>query len=215
MSTTFILATTDLQLAAMWEAQIPPGRPIVRLFATVSQAVPQAGLSAVVVLDASSEPQLPQNLVKCPTIYVGEPRSLPFEQARLAGRAKVYLNYDESTRRLREFLPLMEELAAKESMLALLMDKGRRVEGSGSRAPMRASAATETAELWDFLEGAVESIDSRDRLLGEFRRASRHLLRASHAVFFLRETDGFRADRGTSFFPNDDPLVGYLEGLRR
>jgi GAF domain len=212
MSTTFILATTDLQLAAMWEAQIPPGRPIVRLFATVSQAVPQAGLSAVVVLDASSEPQLPHNLVKCPTIYVGEPRSLPFEQARLAGRAKVYLNYDESTRRLREFLPLMEELAAKESMLALLMDKGRRAEGSGSRAPMRASAATETAELWDFLEGAVESIDSRDRLLGEFRRASRHLLRASHAVFFLRETDGFRADRGTSFFPNDDPLVGYLEG---
>ena len=211
MSTTFILATTDLQLAALWEAQIPPGRPIVRLFAQASQAVPQAGLSAVVVLDASSEPQLPQNLAKCPTIYVGEPRSLPFEQARLAGRAKVYLNYDESGRRLREFLPLMEELASKESMLVLLVDKGRRAEGVGSRPPMRASAATETAELWDFLEGAVESIDSRDRLLGEFRRASRHLLRASHAVFFLRDTDGFRADRGTSFFPGDDPLVGYLE----
>lgn len=209
MSTTFILATTDLPLAAAWEAQIPADRPIVRLFSAANQPVTQPGLSAVVVLDASSEPALPANLVKCPTIYVGEPRSLPFEQARLAGRAKVYLGYEESTRRLDEFLPLLAELASKESMLALLVDKSRRAEGS--RSPMRLSAATETAELWDFLEGAVDSIDSRDRLLGEFRRASRHLLRASHAVFFLRETDGFRADRGTSFFPNDDPLVAYLE----
>ncbi|MES1167383.1 MAG: hypothetical protein ABUL68_05210, partial [Pseudomonadota bacterium] len=152
MSTTFILATTDLQLAAMWEAQIPAGRPIVRLFSALSQPVPQPGLSAVVVLDAGSEPQLPANLAKCPTVYVGEPRSLPFEQARLAGRARVFLNYDESARRLREFLPLMEELAAKESMLALVADKGRREGGSGSRPPMRTTtAATETAELWDFL----------------------------------------------------------------
>jgi hypothetical protein len=129
----------------------------------------------------------------------------------MAGRAKVYLSYEESLRRLGEFLPLMSELASKESMLALLVDKGRRADGGGSRSPMRVTAATETAELWDFLEGAVESIDSRDRLLAEFRRASRHLLRASHAVFFLRGTDGFRADRGTSFFPVDDPLVLYLE----
>jgi hypothetical protein len=211
MSTTFILATTDLQLAAAWEVQIPAGRPIVRLFSAPNQSMPQPGLSAVVLLDAGSELELPANLAKCPTVYVGEPRSLPYEQARLAGRAKVYLSYDESTQRLREFLPLLEELAAKESMLALLVDKGRRSEGSGSRSPLRASAPTDNAELWDFLEGAVESIDSRDRLLGEFRRASRHLLRASHAVFFLRESDGFRADRGTSFFPNDDPLVAYLE----
>ena len=30
-------------------------------------------------------------------------------------------------------------------------------------------------------------------------------------MFFLRETDGFRADRGTSFFPADDPIVSLLE----
>ncbi|HWA11343.1 MAG TPA: hypothetical protein VG838_18030 [Opitutaceae bacterium] len=215
MSTTFILATTDLQLAAAWEAQIPADQPIVRLFSAAHQPVTQPGLSAVVVLDASSEPSLPSSLVRCPTIYVGEPRSLPFEQARLAARARVFLDYEESTHRLAEFLPLMGELAAKESMISLMVDKdkGRRAEISGSRPPMRppSNVGTETAELWDFLEGAVDSIDSRDRLLGEFRRASRYLLRASHAVFFLRDGDGFRADRGTSFFPNDDPLVAYLE----
>ena len=211
MSTSFILATTDLQLAAAWEAQIPAGRPVVRLFLTAERLAPQPGLSAVVILDAGSEPDLPANLARCPTLFVGEPRSLPFEQARLAGRARVFLSYEESSRRLGEFLPLLAELASKESMLSLLMEKTRRAEITGSRPPLRSAAAAETAELWDFLEGAVESIDSRDRLLGEFRRASRHLLRASHAVFFLRETDGFRADRGTSFFPADDPLVAYLE----
>lgn len=214
MSTTFILATTDPQLAAAWETQFSPEQPLVRLFSAGSQSLTQPGLSAVVILDASAEQALPGNLAKCPTIFVGEPRSLPFEQARMTGRAKVYLSYEESSRRLGEFLPLMAELASKESMLALVVDKGRRTDGFGSRSPMRvppATAATETAELWDFLEGAVESIDSRDRLLAEFRRASRHLLRASHAVFFLRGTDGFRADRGTSFFPVDDPLVLYLE----
>ncbi len=210
MSTTIILATADLSLAAAWEAQIPAGRSVVRLFSPAGQQTPQAGLSVVVVLDTSSEADLPANLGKYPTIYVGEPRSPLFEQARLTGRARVYLGYDESARRLREFLPLVEELAAKESVVAFWVEKARAAD-AGPRAPRRTPPAVETAELWDFLEGAVESIDSRDRLLAEFRRGSRHLLRASHAIFFLRESDGFRADRGAFFFPADDPLVSYFE----
>ena len=39
---------------------------------------------------ASLQATLPAGLARCPTIFVGEPRSLPFEQAKLAGRAKVY-----------------------------------------------------------------------------------------------------------------------------
>jgi hypothetical protein len=167
-----------------------------------------AGFSAVVILDATSENSLPAALLKCPTIYVGEPRSLPFEQAKLGGRARVYLSYEESVSRLREFLPLVEELAEKQSMVELLTDKARRL---GSPRPTMRTSAGDTSELWDFLEGAVENLDTRDRLIAEFRRASRYLLRASHAVFFLREADGFRADRGTSFFSSDDPLVAFLE----
>ncbi|HEY0946954.1 MAG TPA: hypothetical protein VGD81_16860 [Opitutaceae bacterium] len=56
----------------------------------------------------------------------------------------------------------------------------------------------------------MENLGSRERLLAEFRRASRYLLRASHTVFFLREESGFRADRGASFCPLNDPVVGYL-----
>lgn len=166
------------------------------------------GYSAVVILDAVCEDSLPPSLVRCPTVFVGEPHSLPFEQARMAARAKAYLSYDDSLVRLGEFLPLLEEIAEKQSLVEMLAEKTRRTE------PVRLLQRvlpSEGSELWDFLEGAVENLDSRERLLAEFRRASRHLLRASHAVFFHREADGFRADRGTSFFGSDDPLVAFFE----
>ena len=208
MPSLVILATSDAVLADAWERQLPAGRSALRLTPSTPLGGTSPGFAAVVVLDAAAEAGLPPGLARSPTIYVGEPRSLPFEQARLAGRARVYLSYEESTTRLRELLPLVEELAEKQSMVDLLTEKARRPEPV--RTPPR-PAAPDAAELWDFLEGAVENLDTRDRLIAEFRRASRQLLRASHAVFFLREADGFRADRGTSFFPADDPLVALLE----
>lgn len=209
MPSLLILATADDELALSWERLLPADRPVVRLTPQGFPGGTQPGFSAVVVLDAAFEDQLPTSLAKCPTIYVGEPRSLPFEQARLNVRAKVFLSYQESTARLRDFLIIVEELAEKQSMVELLLEKNRRPESN--RPVARPTPGVDAAELWDFLEGAVENLDTRDRLIAEFRRASRQLLHASHAVFFLRETDGFRADRGTSFFAADDPLVAFLE----
>lgn len=209
MPSLVILATTDTALADAWERQLPRGRTALRLGPHVFPAGTSPGFAAVVVLDAAAEPVLPASLGRCPTIFVGEPRSLPYEQARLAGRARVYLSYEDSATRLGELLPLVEELAEKQSMVELLTDKARRSEQL--RPALRTNGHGDMAELWDFFEGAVENLDTRDRLIAEFRRASRQLLRASHAVFFLREADGFRADRGTSFFPNDDPIVAHLE----
>lgn len=209
MPTLVFLATTDTALADTWERHLPPGRMALRLSTQSFPSGTAPGFAAVVVLDATSESALPPSLVRCPTIYVGEPRSLPFEQARMSGRARIYLSYEESATRLRELLPLLEELAEKQSLVEMLAEKSRRADLP--RLVTRAPSAMDTAELWDFLEAAVENLDTRDRLVAEFRRASRHLLRASHAVFFLRETDGFRADRGTSFFAADDPLVAFFE----
>jgi hypothetical protein len=167
------------------------------------------GAAAVVVLDSTAENLLPAALSRCPTIFVGEPRSLPFEQAKMTNRAKAYLSYEESVVRLRELLPLVEEVAEKQSMIDMLAERDRNRDVA--RPESQSTSAADAPEFWDFLEAAVENIDTRDRLVGEFRRASRHVLHASHAVFFLRETDGFRADRGTSFFAQNDPLVGYFE----
>jgi hypothetical protein len=149
-------------------------------------------------------------LIRSPTIFVGEPRSSPFEQAKLAGRAKAFLSYEESLTRLGELLPLLEELAEKQSMFDLVVERNHRPEAAQPVGRIVAAEA-KAAEWWDFLEGAIENLDGRDRLLTEFRRASRHLLHASHTVFFLREIEGFRADRGTSFFAADDPVVAFFE----
>lgn len=209
MPSLLILATADDELASAWERQIPEGRSVVRLNPQSFLGGSRPGFSAVVILDASAENQLPQFLSTYPTIYVGEPRSLPYEQARLSGRGKVFLSYEDSARHLRAYLDILEELAEKQSMVEILVEKSRRNEHV-KPAP-KAPPSADAAELWDFLEGAVENLDTRDRLIAEFRRASRQLLHASHAVFFLRESDGFRADRGTSYFGIDDPLVNFLE----
>jgi hypothetical protein len=208
MPTVVILATTDSALADLWERQLPPGRVALRLQSQGFPAGSTPGFAAVVVLDSACEASLPPAFVRCAVIYVGEPRSIPYEQARMTGRAKAFLSYEESATRLRDLLPLVEELAEKQSMVDLLTEKNRRSEVPR---PILRTTHAASAELWDFLEGAVENIDSRERLFAEFRRASRHLLRASHAVFFHREADGFRADRGTSFIATDDPLVTFFE----
>jgi len=208
MPTLVLLATRDSALADVWERRLPAGRTVLRLGADGFPTGTAPGFSALMVLDAAAEEDLAHWVVRCPTIYVGEPRSLPYEQARIAGRGKIFLSYEESATRLRELVPLLEEMAEKQSLVEMLLEKSRRLESP--RAPARPQVG-DSVELWDFVEGAVENLDSRDRLIAEFRRASRHVLRASHAVFFLRETDGFRADRGTSFFPADDPIVDFFE----
>ncbi len=208
MPSLIVLATQDSALAEAWERHLPAGRVVLRLGVHPVPGASGAGFAAVVILDAVCDSTLPAVLARCPTIYVGEPRSLPFEQARLAGRARAYLSYEESAGRLRELLPLVEELAEKQSLVEMLTEKSRRNEPS--RPPAR-PAMSDTVEWWDFVEGAIENLDARDRLLAEFRRGSRQLMRASHVVFFLRESDGFRADRGTSFFSAEDPLVAYFE----
>lgn len=208
MPTVVFLATHDAGLADAWERQLPAGKAALRLGSHPLPGGTAPGFAAVVVLDAVAETALPPSLARCPTIFVGQPRSLPFEQARIEGRAKAYLSYEESAVRLREILPLLDELAEKQSLVEMLTEKSRRAEPPR---PVPRPTAADAAEFWDFLEGAVENLDTRDRLIAEFRRASRHLLRASHAVFFLREVDGFRADRGTSFFAAEDPLVTFFE----
>src|SRR5476651_1103743 len=105
MPSLVILATADDTLANAWERQLPAGTNALRLAPESFPVGTAPGFAAVVVLDAAAEALLPPALVRCPTIYVGEPHSQPFEQARLTGRAKVYLSYEDSTSRLRELLP--------------------------------------------------------------------------------------------------------------
>lgn len=209
MPAIIVFATTDSALADAWAGQLPIGRTGVRLATESFPGTRAPGFAAVLVLDASAEALIPPSLESCPTIYVGEPRSYPFEQAKLNGRAKIFLSYEESRIRLREIFSLVEELAEKQAMFELIAD--RSLHSETSRPAPRYSQAAESTEWCEFLEAAVEGLDTRDRLIAEFRRASRSILNASHAVFFLLDGDNFRADRGTSSFSRVDPLVTYFE----
>jgi hypothetical protein len=210
MSALIFFITTDARLAAEWERQMPPGMSAIRHDSDASLVSTVSGIAAVAVLDLAAEALFKPALHRMPLIVVGEPRSSPFEQARLNGRGKAYLSYEESAVRLGEVLSLVAQLAEKQSMIDLMVEKTRRTDPAP--ATVRPwGEPSDPAEMWDFIEAVVENLDSRDRLLAEFRRASRTLLHASHAVFFLREPAGFRADRGTSFFPEDDPIVPFFE----
>lgn len=215
MPACYLIATVDAQLASAWERQIPLGRQCVRLPAPPFERGVPPGVSAILLLDAAEEERFGALMTRHPAVFVGEPLSVPFEQARIAGKARLCLSYEESTRRLRDLLPLLEEIADRGAMTELLQQRMKRSEPeSRPSLPPQLSLGISPGgmEWWDFVEGAVESLDSRERLLGEFRRAARRLLRASHAVFFLREGDGFRADKGGWQCRFDDPLVQYLEG---
>ncbi|MFZ9747070.1 MAG: hypothetical protein ACO3G4_10610 [Opitutaceae bacterium] len=209
MPSLIFLATQDPALAEAWSRHVPAGRVVLRLGEQVFPAAPTPGFAAVVVLDAASADRLPAGLARCPTILVGEPRSLPFEQARLSGRAKVYLSYAESAERLGDFLPVVDELAEQQALAEALAARVRR-DGPG---PVR-SAAAAPADWWEFVEGALEHLERRDALLAEFRRGARRALRSSRITVFVREGTVFRAagaEGAEDGWGADDPLVGFFE----
>jgi hypothetical protein len=215
MPASFLLATDNPVLLSAWSAQVPAGRPVLGLSdPLLGQRLPP-GLPVVIVLDALCAERIPSALEQCPLLLVGEPHTRPFEEFRQTGRAQRRFSYEESHSALRDLLPLLEELAERNAAVDLLMERVRRSESprppsAGFTAGSRSGPWGDTLEIWDFLEAAVENLSSRERILSEFRRAARYLLRASHTVFLLREEGGFRADRGSSFFPADDPGARYL-----
>lgn len=215
MPASFLLATENPSLLSAWSAQVPAGRAVLGLSdPLLGQRLPP-GLPVVIVLDALCAERIPISLEQCPMLLVGEPHTRPFEEVRQNGRAQRRFSYQQSLTELRDLLPIIEELAERNAAVDLLMERLRRSEplrqaAAASALPARGNPWGDTLEIWDFLEAAVENLSSRDRILGEFRRAARYLLRASHTVFLLHEEGGFRADRGSSFFPADDPGARYL-----
>ena len=209
MPATYFLATDDIDLLRSWLGTVPAGRSVVTLKDPGLPSPLPTGVPVVVVLDAAAGQQLPTGLEKCPMIFVGEPGSIPFEQAKQSGRAKLFLSYEQSRIRLADYLPLFEEIAERSAAGEVLTEKASR--NDGSHAAMKAlNSWADIAQIWDFLEAAVENIGSREKLLSEFRRAARHVLHASYALFFVPEGAGFRSDRGAFFCPTSDPLVAYL-----
>lgn len=202
-----VLATLNPALGDAWERQLPPDRLVLRLSAPDFPTGLADRLMAVVVLDAVAERTLPAWLVTCPTIYVGEPQSLPFEQARLSGRGRVHLSYTESRSRLGEFLPLVEEIAQQvatgEVLRARLAFAAESHRENADHVPADSDWFEHTLEL-------LRRLDSPELLPLEIERAAERALGVGRVTAFLRSGDTFRALNG-EHFPASEAWVSPLE----
>lgn len=208
MPTPLILTTPDAQLASVWRSQLAPREPLefVRASELPRELLRPGGRVWVVDINdpRARLPAAPGTLI----VLVGQPHSIPFEQARQSRQARLFLSYDESRTKLAETIDLLDEVAEKSSQLHAAAEQIRRRD-SAPPFPREAAPATEQP-AWDFLESALEHLGDRTRLLDEFRRAGRYLLKASKVVFFLRQDDKFAADRDGHVCDHAHPLALWL-----
>lgn len=215
MPATLILTTPDPGLEAAWKSQLAPREPMTFTRpADLHRELLRAG-ARVWIADINDPRTRHTAGTGTLVILVGQPHSVPFEQARQNRAARLFLSYDDSRTRLAESVGLLEEVAEKNAQLQTALERTRRLETEQqfSREPFAAAAssASEGAESWDFLESALEHLGDRDRLLDEFRRAGRYLLKAGKVFFFLRTTEAFVADREGHRCEAGHPLALWLE----
>jgi hypothetical protein len=207
MSATFILTTKDPDLETEWARQLPV-RPLALPDGdSLTRELQRPGARVWIrdVRDGSTHPGAHADTV---TIVVGEPSSLPFEEAK-SSRANAYcLSYEESRTQLRRIAPLAAELAQSRAVLSILHDRPRRTD----------PVATESGEPGrrnmddlEFLAASIDHLDDKARLIDEFRRGARAQIRSSKVLVFLRDEKRYVAENeGWECSANHD-LVLWLQ----
>jgi len=211
MPASLILTTPDPGLEAAWKNQLHPREPaFFARPADLQRDLLRPG-SRVWVTDIND----PRARLACGTgtlvILVGQPHSLPFEQARQNRAARLFLSYDDSRTRLAESVSLLEEIADKNSQLQTTLERSRQSAAPFVRESAPAPAAGEPVESWDFLESALAHLGDRTRLLDEFRRAGRYILKSGKVLFFFRRFDAFLSDDEAHRCEAGHPLALWLE----
>lgn len=209
MPATLILTTADAGLETAWKTQLHPREPVTFARpADLQRDLLRPG-ARVWVADINDPRSRLAGGTGTLMILVGQPHSLPFEQARQNRSARIFLSYDDSRTRLAETVGLLEEIADKNSQLQTTLERSRHSQSPFPREP--APAAAEPIESWDFLESALNHLGDRTRLLDEFRRAGRYVLRAGKVLFFFRRFDAFVTDDDTHRCEAGHPLSLWLE----
>ena len=210
MSATFILSTQDPGLSAEWARQLPVPPLSLARGDSLMREVQRPGARVWIrdICDAETAFSAHPDTV---VIAVGEPRSIPFEEAK-ANRANVYcLSYEESRTQLRRLAPLASELAQGRAVLAVLHEKPRRSESAPPMEVPESSGARRNLDDLEFLASATEHLDDRARIVDEFKRGARARLRSSKIIVFLREDRRFIAEGDGIECPANHDLVRWLQ----
>jgi hypothetical protein len=206
MSATFILTTQDEELAAAWARQLPVP-PLAPLRGDLLLRELQRPGARVWIRDICDEeahgPAHPDTVV----IVVGEPRSVPFEEAR-QDRSNAYcLSYEESGTQLRRLAPLAAELAQNRAVLTVVQGRPRRADGAAAD-PME--SGRRSLDEFEFMAAAIDHLDDSPRVIEEFRRAARSRIRSSKVVVFLRDEKRYVSDEGWECLASHE-LVRWLQ----
>lgn len=207
MSALLILTTNDAKLAANWQGQLPHPALAPANQEALRRELAQGG-ARVWVKDIADPRSLIAAHPDVVVIVVGQPQSLPYEQARLAGVGRFFLSYEESLTQLGSVLRTAAELAEKNAIIQTLQLRGSRPPMPLPREPALPVAAVDDL---NFIEAAIEHLDDRSRVLEEFRRAAQTLLQASRVTLFLRQDDQFYSDRYGWSCPAASPLVQCMQ----
>lgn len=211
MPASLILTTPDPGLEAAWKRQLHPREPAAFARpADLQRDLLRPGARVWVTDVNDPRAKLPAGSGTL-VILVGQPHSLPFEQARQNRAARLFLSYDDSRTRLAESVGLLEEIADKQSQLQTTLERSRQSAPPFAPAAAQAAPAGEPVESWDFLESALTHLGDRDRLLDEFRRAGRYILKSGRVLFFFRQLDAFVSDDSSHRCDAGHPLALWLE----
>jgi signal transduction histidine kinase len=209
MPATLILTTPDPGLESAWKHQLLPREPAVFSRPGELQRELLRPGSRVWITDINDSRTKLACGISTLTILIGQPHSLPFEEARQNRTARLFLSYEESRSRLGEAVSLLEEIADKNAQLQSTLERTRRSEPPFPRDPP--ISAAEPTDSWDFLESSLEHLGDRKRLLDEFRRAGRYILKSGKVLFFFREQDAFVSDDEVHRCTSGHPLALWLE----
>ena len=207
MSATFILTSQDSELASEWARQLPvPPLAIAGGDVLLRELLrPGARVWIRDIRDPDAQcPAHPDTVM----ILVGEPRSLPFEEAK-ASRSNTYcLSYEESRIQLSRLSPVAAELAQNRAVLSVLQDRPKRVDQT-TNDPF--DSVRRGSDDLEFLAAAIDHLEDRSRIIDEFRRGVRLRIRSSRVAVFLRDGKRYFAEtEGWECSQNHD-LVRWLQ----
>ena len=204
----FVIVTRNEDLFSAWRAQLPANQ-----FCDLELAEaldPERGIARVVIVDAicwsGVESRLKDNIVVC----VGQAHSRGFEEARCDRRVRLALSYEDSRVHLRQFAPILCELAERYTQQLILRDRLEHMKPISSPFAINGKLEVSPQDLSEFFEELIEDLRSKEKIAVEFRRFARRILKASFVEFMFRHGSTIRSHIRNMAIATDDPLVTYL-----
>ena len=207
MAATFILTTSAEELHKAWARQLPDPPAILSTDDALAAELLRPG-ARVWIKDIRAEQAGFEVHSDTVVVAVGEPRSVPFENARQDRSVAYCLSYDESERKLGDILQLASDLAEARSVISLVNQ--RPPPSTRSANPFPESSPRGSNEL-EFIEAALDHLDDLRFIVDVFKRGIRARSRAASVAIFLREKRHFRAEAEQWDCPVSDPIVVWLQ----